>query len=226
MPVAFVNGSGTNDATNGTTETLTPGAGSNYQVAFGYQGGTDAYTTTFGGDTMTPLLSLINEPAGLFNRSTRTFGLAGDYTGAPRDVVFSAGQRYRHVLCFSGVDQTSPTIGSGVTNRAGGAGSISVTVTSVDNPTGSRIVWYVAGVGSWPGAGSINVGTVHFEPDDFGSRTTASGSVAGNGSNQTITYTLPSGTTDLVMFAIVLREAAGGGAGPPPNTMRFSVPLG
>lgn len=58
---------------------------------------------------------------------------------------------------------------------------------------------------------TVNIGTIHAQPNDFGDRQFAVGSVAGSGGSQTITVTRPSGTSDMVILAAVLREASGGG---------------
>lgn len=216
MPVTFVTAASDYDGIEPTTLDITPGAGSNYQLAFGYENSTDAYDVTFAGDTMTLLLSRINDPDGMFNRSVRMHGRAGDYTGASRTVTWSLGVPYRHVLTFSGVDQTTPTIGSGVVSRVSSGTSISATVTGADSPAGSLIVWGCAGFNNWTGGGAtVNIGTIRAQPQQFSASGTVVGTVDGTGSDQTITVTQPSTDMALLLFAVVLREASGGGGGNP-----------
>lgn len=211
MPVDFVNATaGIGVASD--TLAITPGAGANYVVGFGYLiSGTTAFTATFAGDAMSLLLSRIDEPDGLFNRATRLFGRVGNYTGASRNQVTSEALFGRAAATFSGVDQTTPTITTQVGRTSGAQSSVSVTIVGVNNPTGSRIVWACAIQSSVASDLTVNIGTIHAQPTDFGDRQFAVGSVAGSGGSQTITVTRPSGTSDMVILAAVLREASGGG---------------
>lgn len=209
MAVTFVNAVGRSGGA-GTSLAITPGAGADYQVGAATGPGDSAFSVAFDGDPMALILSRLNDgEGGLFARSTRLHGLAGDYTGASRTGVWSvsAGQV---LACFAGVHQTVPTHHTQVA-LANGAGSVSATILAVNNPVGSRVVWALYSFSSWSGTLTPTVGAVHAQTDDFGSSGNAIGSAAGTGADMTLTVTLPSGTTDLLLFVQVLSEATGGG---------------
>jgi hypothetical protein len=87
-----------------------------------------------------------------------------------------------------------------------------MTISGANNPVGSRIVWAAATFDSYSGNITCDEGTVHIQLDDdgFGSNIGALGSIAGTGSEITFTVTKPGASTDILLFGVVLAEAAGG----------------
>jgi hypothetical protein len=204
MPVTFVNQVSAYNFAGSDTVAITPGAGSDFQVGAYIFGPSALQTATFAGDAM----AAIDGDASLyFAQSARILGLAGDYTGSSRDLVFSGTVQWRAAAAFGGASPSAPILHTATRVQVSSASDISITISGANNPTGSRIVWLAVSASNYTEPASVNVGDIHAEPDDFGARNGALGSVAGTGSEQTITFTRPSGTSDMTMYAFVIAEA-------------------
>jgi len=207
-----------------TALSITPPAGADYQIAAAVGAVDVEFTVTFGGDSMTLLLSRLNDTeGGLFNLSTRLHGRAGDYTGSARDVVWSGADKTRLAATFIGVDQTTPVLHSDVQRTIGGT-TRSMTIGGASNPVGSRIVWLAFTLANMSGNITCDAGAVHgqLDNDGFGAIVGALGSIAGTGSEITFTVTVPD-STDILLFGVVLAEAGGGAPGVPTITAAGSA---
>jgi hypothetical protein len=203
------------------TTNITPAAGSDYQVSFAARGSADtAFTVTFASTSMGLLLSRLNDSeGGLFGRSIRMHGLAGDYTGSSRAAVWSQTDLTRCIATFAGVDQSDPVLHTQV-QRTFGDTEVAMTISGANNPVGSRVVWGLSTFQGFSGDVTCDEGTVHatLDQQDF-SNGGAFGSIAGTGSSLTFTVTKPGSTTDLLLFAVVLAEASAPPEPAPPRVL-------
>jgi hypothetical protein len=174
---------------------------------------------SYGASSMTAVDSRVDEPGGLFSRTTATFRLASPPSGSQTIDFDDAAAGFGNALLigtYNGVNTTTPIRTTKIVRTANGVSDGAVTFGIGESSANDLLVVFAFNFDNTTGTTyTTSVGTVRqvVSANGGSNRPVALITAPGSGSSQTVTVTFDAGTGRILLFAYSLQEAGGGGGG-------------